>query len=392
MIARKLWRLFLYLVKTKKTWRWPRVSDVLIYDAQGHESLLEFLSPWNPEVLHVRGEQLSIPILLTSLPGFARLNRSAYIDRFVRTVRPRLIVSYTDNDPSFYSLATRHKNITTLLIQNGIRTIYGHVFEHLDPASSARSGFKVDYMMMFGRHIGDQYARFIQGSTVPVGSLVNNSVPRRKATTPGTLAYVSQYRESQREEIDGRVFTRAEYYEQADRLVLTSLIRYAREHGKTFSIIACSNIHSNRQRYDREKRYYRDLLGHDCDVLRESDQYAGYDAVDATEVVVALESTLGYESAARGNKTAFFCMRLEPWGMPGQKFGWPGGYADDGPFWTNRQDPDAFDRILDYLFSITDEEWQVQLKQQGFDDIMAYDPGNTVLRSVLRQELGPPPS
>lgn len=365
---------------------------MLIYDAQGHESLLDFLSPWNPEVLHVRGEQINIPVSLASLADVARLNRNAYIDRFVRCVRPRMIVTYIDNDVSFYSLALRHPTVKTLFIQNGTRTNCGDAFEHLERQPSPNNGFRVDYMMTFGSHIGSEYSRFIAGSVVPMGSAKNNALPRRKTTTAGTLAFISQYRDSKGLDIRGRLFTRAQCFEQADRFVLQQLIQYSRQHNKQFSIISCASFHTNSLQDEEERRYYRDLLGQDCDLTQEDGQYASYEAADAAEVVVTIDSTLGYESAARGNKTAILSIRLQPWGVPGLTFGWPGAYPDDGPFWTNRQDPATVERILDYLFSITDEEWQAQLKHHGFDNIMMFDPGNPVLRSVLRRELGAPPT
>lgn len=391
-LARKIRRFLPYFLLARKTWRWPRTSDVLIFDAAGHESLLDFLSPWNPEVLHLRGEQINIPVLMASLAGFGRLNRNAYIDRFVKEVRPRLIVTLIDNNPSFYSLARRHPSVKTLFIQNGTRTNCGDVFERLERQPSPNNGFRVDYMMTFGSHIGSEYSRFIAGSAVPMGSLKNNALPRRKATKAGTLAFISQYRDTKSLDIRGRLFTRAQCFEQADRFVLQQLIQYSREHNKQFSIISCASFHTNSLQDDQEKGYYRDLLGQDCDLTQERGRYASYEAADAAEVVVTIDSTLGYESAARGNKTAVLSVRLQPWGVRGLTFGWPGAYPDDGPFWTNRQDPSAVQRILDYLFSINGDEWRTRLKQHGFDNIMMFDPGNTVLRSVLRRELGAPPA
>ena len=146
---------------------------------------------------------------------------------------------------------------------------------------------------------------------------MNNAVPRRRATRTGTLAFVSGYRDSQQGiEFKGRLYTREEW-EQADRFILDCLIRYARDHGKKFSIICCSDVHTNSLRNDKEKHYYRNLLGHDCDLLQKQGWHSGYDATDESEVVVSIDSTLGYESAARGNKTAILSVRLEPWRVPG---------------------------------------------------------------------------
>ena len=58
--VRQLWSIVHYGIRAKKAWSWPRKSDVLIFDATNQTVLMEYLHPWSPEVLHVRGEQINI--------------------------------------------------------------------------------------------------------------------------------------------------------------------------------------------------------------------------------------------------------------------------------------------------------------------------------------------
>lgn len=394
---KRLWRLpgrakrlaleLLQQLRAPKVWKWPRRTPVLIYDAAGSEFLRGDVVPPDAEVLHVRGELVNVPILLASLAAFARRNRWAYVDTFIRAVQPRLVVTFIDNDVAFYGLAARHPGLTTLFIQNGTRTKYGDVFEQLAGAGAERSGFAVHYMLTFGCCVGREYAKSLRGAVVPVGSLKNNSAARRRTTVPGSMVFVSQFRQSDGIALNGRWLPREEFFEQPDRLVIGFLIRYARERGKTFAIVGC-NHDGNTVERERERRYYRRLVGQECALVHGDGPLASYDALDAAEVVVSIDSTMGYESAARGNKTAFFAVRLAASGMEGREFGWPGRYPDDGPFWTNRQDPAAFERILDHLFSIGDEEWQEHLRGVGFTDVMRFDPDNTTVRALLQRESG----
>ena len=55
----------------------------------------------------------------------------------------------------------------------------------------------------------------------------------------------------------------------------------------------------------KEKDYFRELMGIEPEFFNLPGSYAGYQAVDSAEIVVSTDSTLGYESIARCQKTAF---------------------------------------------------------------------------------------
>lgn len=386
---KRFWRLLGRFFRAQKCWRWPRHSEVLIFDACEQEVVLEYLRPWKPEVLHVRGEQVNIRVFFASLFKRGRTSE-AYVDCFIKRVRPRLIVTFIDNNLGFYLLARRHQNIKTLFIQNGFRGYYGDVFESLDHKKPSGGDHCVNYMMTFGSRIGAEYARYIQGVVVPIGSIKNNRVPNRHTRDTGTIGFVSQYRNIKGFALGGRFYTFQAFFEQADRLVLSFLVKYAKTNGKELFIVPCTGHYEDSDLKKREQAYYNQLLGQDCIFSEWSWRGSSYDSVDMAEVVVSIDSTLGYESAARGNKTAIFSIRTQLLGVPGLSYGWPGAYPDDGPFWTNCPDPVAFGRILDHLFAINDEQRRAELAEHGFASIMAYDPGNTMLQSVLSKELGEP--
>jgi surface carbohydrate biosynthesis protein len=385
---KRFWTFLRYFLAAKKRWRWPQGSDVLMYDAAGQEVLLEHLGQWRPEILHIRGEQINVPILLTSLRRSGR-RFDAYVDAFIDCVRPKLIVTFTDNDPKFYSLAARHPGVRTLFIQNGSRS-YDDVFGTLDQLRRLPLTLRVHRMMTFGSGIGAEYSKYISGEFVPMGSLKNNAVPRTHATKPGTIAYISQYRNLPAVAVSDRMVSRAEFYEQVDRVVLAFLLQYAKARHKALFIVPCAHLSSGREQ-PNERRYYNELLGQEMEFYRGTTPFASYDAVDSAEVVVGIDSTLTFESAARGNKTAFFAIRGHFLDLPHVKFGWPEHRSDEGPFWSSRPDPAAFERVMDHLFAMSDAQWQSELRDQGFDNVIVYDPGNAILRSTAQQELGSHP-
>ena len=102
---------------------------------------------------------------------------------------------------------------------------------------------------------------------------------------------------------------------------------------------------------------------------------------------MGIDSTLLYESLARGNRTAFFSFRSKKLEAPGSTFGWPGVYGDEGLFWSNNDNVNAFQRILNYLFEVSDEEWSLELKKFNVNRLMAIDKGNSKLISLIDKVL-----
>jgi surface carbohydrate biosynthesis protein len=386
----RLWRMLaFFLLAKKRVWHWPRQSDVLIFDAVGEEILTQYLHPWATETLHVRGEQISMPVLISS---FFRRGRKtdAYLDCFIERVRPRLAVTFIDNNPGFYQLAARHPGLKTLSIQNGVKSFYFDIFEVWEQKRLTEGCGAVTHLATFGSRIGMEYSRYIQCDVVPIGSLKNNHFLKKQTKAPGTIAFISQFRETKGLSLGGRFFSHEEYFQQPDRLVLGFLVAYAKKSGKKLLIVPCSDAKKD-PHLKQERDYYQRLLGEDVHFSEVCGLGSSYGSVDSAEVVVSIDSALAYESAARGNKTAIFPIRSQLLSITGLTYGWPEEYPDEGPYWSNRPDPVVFEQILDHLFDLTDEQWQAELSACGFNQVMAYDPGNSVLQGVLHKELGSAP-
>ena len=129
------WRGFLKIIFSEKKWFWPRQSEVLILDGIQSVVFEEYLKPWNPEVLYMRGEQFNIPVFLSSFfkpesSFFKPESRiHAYTNSYIEKVRPRLIVTFIDNYVNFYAISKKYPDIKTLFVQNGTRGYYHSVFE-----------------------------------------------------------------------------------------------------------------------------------------------------------------------------------------------------------------------------------------------------------------------
>ena len=383
----KLPRLILSFLRIRKIWTLPKKCDVLIFNSKDNNpievGLSKTLSSYGNigQLTFPNSGEVNIPILLASI--LKRGSRiSAYFDSYIKRVDPKLVITYIDNDIAFYSVASRNPSVKTMFIQNGIRD--NKAFKHFHSQSS-KEVLNVDFMLVFGKHVGDEYAKYISGSIVPIGSFRNNSTPRVNQKLKGTLSFISQYRDTEWIKRDGVTYTR-----RFAPMILPFLAGYAKDKGLQFRIIL--NGHSRGPSTLRnEKCYYKEILGTECEFFEWNWHGSGYDAVDSSEVVVSNDSSLGIEAIARGTKSAIFSFRSTVLGLlnpPDRNYGWPGHYSDEGPFWTNNPTTLSFRRILDHLFTISDEQWRAELEKHGFQEVMQFDPNNSKLRAILAGELG----
>ena len=243
-------------------------------------------------------------------------------------------------------------------------------------------------MLVFGSEIGKKYSQYIAGDTVTMGSIKNNMVRKEKLARSGVIAFVSQWRQLSGANLGGTYYSFEEYWAKPDGLVIQCLMHYAKLKNKQLKIIP-SQWASNDLR-DKEEAYFRGLMGCEPEFFHPSWPDASYQAVDSAEIVITIDSTLGYESIARGAKAAIFAIRSALINDPSLSFGWPGDLPDEGLFWTNNPDPDSFIRILDYLFGVDDAQWLEDVEESNFSSLMVYDPGNSILKGTLDQVLGAP--
>ncbi len=382
---RKLKTMIKYFNSSDKNWRLPRKSDVLIYDAAGQAILSIYLKKWNPEILHTRNETINVPIILKSL--FRRGGRlNAYADCYIEQVNPKVVITHIDNNSNFYFLSKRYPSLVTIFLQNGLRSYYLDVFETLDKQLAFKSEFKVDWMGTFGNYIGDEYKKYINGEIYPIGSVKNNSIPKVALKRKGVMSFISQFRNEENLIVDGELVTREEYFQSSDRSILQFLVKYAKKNKRELQIITY-NKQDSILGLEEEKKYYNNIAGCDLTFSVRIDDFSSYQTVDTAEVTIGIDSSLAYESAVRGNKTAFFSIRGHFLKRKGYDFGWPATLPYHGPFWSNIPDEILFESILDHLFEINEEEWVNEMKKNDFARIMRYDPENTILNSYLNQIL-----
>ena len=376
----RLWRLLKSLTKLRIRLLPPRHTPVLLYFASNSEIIAPYFSHDEFQILDLREHEVNIFVALLCLVD-RNLGAENYALRYIGLVKPKLVITLVDNFPAFYRIKNHFPDITTILMQNGIRSDRNDLFgDTADEIASHEN--HVDYMFVFGSAIGDLYSKHIEGEILTTGSLKNNSIPI-VVNHITAVSYISTYRSAIAESIvvrdsaPGQPTTYQEILRRRDQVVIF-LANYCKRNHITFTIIGKDEHPSREQMY-----YSRLLMDHSWTFIPRTTKTSSYNAVDNAEIVVFTSSTLGYEALARGKKTAAFLIDAEKLDSQALKFGWPAELPDDGPFWTHQLNEQRFEEILDYLRNVSSQDWE-NLRTSTISDVINFDAGNSQFVATIK--------
>ena len=387
-------RLFYKLyVAAPKDWRHPRLCEVLLYDVNTATHLEQYLKDRSVSILFTRGESINVTALLLSITKRAfwqgNLNL-AYILAFVKASKPKLVVTIIDNNANFYQIS-KSCGVTTMFIQNGTRGVGGDIFSRID--SLDYQDYHVDHMLVFGSAIGKKYRSYISGKTSIIGSFKNNLISKSIYAKSSSVLFISEFKLRPKGNApfpfvggDGVPVSYDSFYASEHKL-LRFLAQWCSENHKLLTIAGRdASTCSPRSQTDEESFYATILDSCNYNLISRSSEFSTYQLIDSAEIVVSIDSTMGYEAMARGKRTALCSCRginiKDKW----LNFGWPAELPDNGPFWTNKQDDKEFQRIMDYLCKVSDYEFERTWQEYALE-IMDYDPGNTRLVALLDRLL-----
>lgn len=367
--------------QAKWIWSLPTQVDVLIYDQVGSEVIKSVLGKdVKVSTLARRGEWINVRILFNALKNKESLNNLilSYVVEYINYARPKLVLTFIDNNPLFYSLSPAIPRIKTAFIQNGLRSNLEYA-----PKPPSQSYF-VDLMFVMGEVSKKMVSSHIDGRVIKIGSLKNNAYPRRilqNSKLKKSIAFVSQWyppwSQGNSIKIDNVGITHSEFY-KAESLVLDFLGNWAKDNNYELRVVG----RSPKTRSQDELSFFQSLIKKPFVFVPNKGPSSSYNEIDQSEFVVHIDSTLGYEAMARGKKGAVFSIR----NLPNYGFGYSEEYADIGFFWTNIATQSELKRVMDSVKDITQDGWCAHA-QNYISEIMHYDPGNKIIKSIIHNEL-----
>jgi len=386
----KLRLFYTIFISAPKDWQFPKKAEILIFDATNINALMPYLKNYNFTVMPLRGEIINIPCLLYSFLEFSFWNGDpldAYISAYIKKARPRVIITIIDNYKRFYSISKRFSNLKTISIQNGLRGKSGDIFDGLIKSDN----YHVDYMLVANKAIGKHYLKYLTGKAIPIGMLNNNAVYKSTPVKSDDILFISQWYKKPKNneplyiERDGTLIS-WEVFFAIEIKVIKLLVDWCIKNNKKLKV--CGR---EKEKNGHEQNFYNNYLKQtmcDWEYIPRKDYYSSYNLIDKSQIIVSIDSTLGYESLARGKRTAFFSCRGGYLNTTSYRFGWPLKLSNKGPIWVSNQDELGFQlpKILNYLNAISDDDW-TKLCQNYKNLVMEFDQGNTRFVKLLDQLL-----
>ena len=376
----------------KIVWSRPRRQPVLLIDPSGSEILSQFIAIENIEILDF--EETNIWVFArTILKG--QLSTTAYAVSYVETTRPKVVMTFIDNDVNFYKLKNMCPKTKFVAIQNGIRANYSGspslgFFDQLTIAHS-ETALSSDYYCALGDASSQQLTPFIQTKVVTVGSLKNNLFisSKNEHNLVGDVVLISQYPPFPTNEVGRRIYFGNRFIPLADFYRIESTVaklvaQYCASNRLSFTVCG-KRDNTNADEY----KFFEESIGSlPWSFKSRSSTYSTYEIADSAKVIVSVDSTVGQEFFARGKRVAFMSGRTQaadPVGLAEVRdtnFGYPLDLSPTGKFWTNQATATELTRILDYLQAVTDKEWATEIAPYN-ESLMAYQPGNPVFKKLL---------
>jgi len=393
-MLQKIFRVTRVLKNTRLVIRKPKHTAVALVHKDGLATLESFVERHEISVLD--SSELNLWILIQCL--FTRkFDLLGYISTYIKTIKPKLVITFIDNDPNFYLLKAIYPAPKYVSVQNGLRHNYSHkvkggFFDLLDSAGSIEK-LSADLICTFGTASSAMYKQRVQTSCLVTGNLKNNlaNFPDTQSDYIYDIVFMSQLAPFDFSNSDQRIYLNdssvsiQEFYE-IESQVAKFLAEYCVMHSLRFAV---SGKREAKDSY--EANFFSKAIGElPFTFLPKTDSYSSYINALHSQLVIVVDSTIGYELLSRGKRVGFFSARTITENQSQGKyrdtcFGYPNTYPDRGSFWTNSQNPIDYERIIKYLLTISDAEWSKEIEQYT-EALMAYRPTNGEFIHMLEQE------
>jgi surface carbohydrate biosynthesis protein len=389
----KFRRIIRALRTTRISFRILRQAPVVLVYQDGFEVLSKFIDP------------SLISIIDPSKPNFwvvlkclvsRKHGLNSYTAEVIKAQNPIVVITFIDNDTSFYFLKSLTPAPLYIAIQNGIRNNYAYshregFVDHLEK-SGGKDQLTADIICTFGESSSIFFERFIQSRTLVTGNLKNNLMKIANPIEPQyDIVFVSQHAPFDLARCEETMFLNEvsislnDFYE-IERSVSKFLAQFCSDNSLHFAV---SGKRGAEDVFERQ--FFEEAIGEiPFTFLPRTDAYSSYENCINSRVVVVIDSTIGYELLSRGKKVAFFSARLfnpliDQRELEDSFFGYPGTYPVEGPFWTNKPNHNEYVRILDSLLRMTDTEWAAEIRPYT-EDLMAYRPDNKEFIQMLHDQ------
>ncbi len=369
-LKRRIKEILNIIIFSKKIYFKPKKKDILIFDSDLSDLILHYLDVSKVHVLDNRykqqkGQKINIFILIKMMFNL-KLSSYEYFKIYLNYVSPKVILTLIDNNKTFYKLKEMYPEAKTMLIQNAWRTAdFNDIFKNFDQL--IKSKFKCDFILSFNKHVGEKFKTFLHGEIIPIGSFRSNLNLKKNLKKKYDFLFIS-------------IFRHPNTMLNAHFDLLKTMNSFFSSKKEKLYVLGSSGINS------KEEKLFYDAYLQDTNYIfipREKKRPT-YDIIDQSNIILTVESILGYEALARGNKVAYFSIRKNSYPDNTAKFGWPANKKDSGPFWVNSTDIFTFKKLINYLETIKVDDY-LKILKNNTADLIEHDDGNKKFNEIIKK-------
>ena len=345
-----------YFFKSKWVFKKPDRKKVLIYDGVGSELFFKHIYRRDCEIYYNRGEFVNLYVLFYSIykNGIYNLKKN-YKRSFFNFVKPKIAITFIDNNPAFYKLKKEFPKIILLSIQNGVRSDK----DLIDIQKGSETNLVSDYILTFSENYSQKYSKFIKAKFIPIGSFKLNLI-NLDCTEKKDILFISKHKDPD--------------VPFNEHQIIDFLIKYCKE--KKINLDVCFKTDLRKIFENIFKKQYKKI-----NFKFGKKKNYNYYLLKDYKLIFFTDSTLGYEALALGKKAvscSYGSMKSKEWirekniTKPLLKFGHPEKFKNKGFFWINYFDTVEIKKILNNIFKMSNKVWRKKNKRI-VDKIMAYD-------------------
>lgn len=368
MRLKKLFKIFLF---SNFQFSIPKKKFV-IFDFVNLRFLYKYINKDEIEVVYTRGEKINIYILIKTL--FSGFSSKKYFENYINAIEPEFCITFSDNSKIFYELELK-KRIKKIAIQNTWRNPQDDSF--LSIKKEPNKKLNCEYLLVFNEEIGKKYSDIIDSKILTVGSFKSNfTFLKKNEKSKYDLLYISSYNDRNKLVNNTDMTVGAYHRHQPD--LLKGINSYATSYDKNLFVYGKKEEPSE---VINEDKYFRELLFDNYTYLK-NDRLKSLEIIDDSNIILTINSTLGYEALSRGKKVIFFDILPKAGKAKYTKFGWPYDYGSEGLFWTNKFDKNSVLNIIHKVEKISLSEWNKKVAQIS-SSLMKKDSDNSKFNQII---------
>jgi surface carbohydrate biosynthesis protein len=136
-----------------------------------------------------------------------------------------------------------------------------------------------------------------------------------------------------------------------------------------------------------EKKFYENILiNTKFNFISRTENRNTFKIIDDSEVIINIDSSVGYESIARGSKVAFFSIRGLSYPFNTSFFCWPRKIKKKGYFWTHAFSFNELNRVLKNTLNISNANYKLKIKK-SFKGLLKYNYNNVRIKNFIDQKI-----